>query len=150
MSETPRTYTIAEAAAVTGLTVKALRNRCDRGQLRFLVKGGVRRIPLVELRRAGILNDGQELELEDAPAGEARELVNRELLAELAKAHERIGELQALEERSSSTERELEDARRALEAERATADKETRRALDAERELERLRGRGLLSRLRNQ
>lgn len=141
-----RTYTIAEAVEVTGLTVKALRNRCDRGQLRFLTKGGVRRIPLTELRRAGLLlADGPgagELEPAAIDGGEARELVSRELLSELAAAHETIGTLRALEERSRGTEAELEVSRRL-----AAAELERRRELELE--LAELRRRSLLDRIRN-
>lgn len=138
-----RTYTIAEAAEATGATVKALRNRCDRGQLRFLVKNGVRRIPLSELRRAGLLEtDGAALEEPPADAEGARELVNRELLGELAAAHETIGTLRALTERSSSTERELEEALRNL----AASELERQRL---ELELVRRASRSWLERLRN-
>jgi hypothetical protein len=145
-----RVYTIAEAAEATGATVKAIRNRCDRGQLRFVLKNGVRKIPLSELRRAGLLEVDAELEATStADASEARELVSRELLAELAAAHETIGTLRALTERSSSTEADLEEARRS-----AAALERDRHELELERarlagELERLRSRPLLARLRN-
>jgi hypothetical protein len=48
------TYSISEAAEATNLTKKAMRNRVDRGQLRFVLRDGVRRIPRSELERAGL------------------------------------------------------------------------------------------------
>lgn len=147
-----RTLTIAEAAEATGISAKSIRNRCDRGQLRFLVKGGRRRIPLVELERAGLLNGaGEEFAILGDQDGEEtatlqRELVNRELLSELAQAHEQIGALRAIEERTGA-ERE----RIAAEAREARAEAERLEAELAERELElqALRSRGVLERLLN-
>ncbi|HYF25532.1 MAG TPA: hypothetical protein VD931_07330 [Baekduia sp.] len=46
---------VAEAAAATGLTPKALRRRMERGSLRSVLVDGRRRIPLAELVRAGLL-----------------------------------------------------------------------------------------------
>jgi excisionase family DNA binding protein len=57
-----RTYTIAEAADLTGLSRKAIARRVERGSLRSVVRNGRRRIPRSELARAGLL---------DGPAGEA-------------------------------------------------------------------------------
>jgi excisionase family DNA binding protein len=139
-----RVYTVAEAAELTGATVKAIRNRCDRGQLRTVKRGGIRLIPLTELQRAGLLEASVELEAIEATAeaGEARELVDHALLAELAKAHETIGTLRALTERSSSTEAELA-------AERRRREQLERELQEHELELERLRRRSLLERIRN-
>jgi len=53
-----RTYTIAEAAELTGLTRKALARRVERGSLQSLVRGGRRMIPHAELVRAGLIVDG--------------------------------------------------------------------------------------------
>jgi hypothetical protein len=53
-----RTYTIAEAAELTGLTRKALARRVERGSLQSLVRGGRRMIPHAELVRAGLISDG--------------------------------------------------------------------------------------------
>ena len=52
-----RTYTIAEAAELTGLTRKALARRVERGSLQSLVRGGRRMIPHAELVRAGLIVD---------------------------------------------------------------------------------------------
>ncbi len=48
------TLTITEAAEATGLSKKALRNRVDRGQIRAVLREGVRRIPRSELERIGL------------------------------------------------------------------------------------------------
>jgi excisionase family DNA binding protein len=50
-----RTYTIAEAAAATGLSRKAVARRVERGSLRSVVRGGRRLIPRSELTRAGLM-----------------------------------------------------------------------------------------------
>lgn len=59
-----RTYTISEAAELTGLTKKAIARRVERGSIHSLVRNGRRRIPRSELLRAGILLS----EVEDEPA----------------------------------------------------------------------------------
>jgi hypothetical protein len=51
-----RTYTLREAAELTGLSQKAIRSRADRGALRFNVVDGRRRVPASELIRAGLLD----------------------------------------------------------------------------------------------
>jgi excisionase family DNA binding protein len=53
-----RTYTITEAAEITGLSRKAVARRIERGSLRSVVRNGRRRIPRSELVRAGLLEDG--------------------------------------------------------------------------------------------
>ena len=56
-----RTYTIAEAADLSGISRKALARRIERGSLRSVVRNGRRLIPRSELIRAGLLDDeGQE------------------------------------------------------------------------------------------
>jgi hypothetical protein len=52
-----RTYTISEAAQLTGLSQKALARRIERGSLQCVVRDGRRRIPVAELVRVGLLND---------------------------------------------------------------------------------------------
>lgn len=52
-----KTYTISEAAELTGLSRKALARRVERGSLRCVVRDGRRRIPVAELVRAGLLED---------------------------------------------------------------------------------------------
>jgi excisionase family DNA binding protein len=55
-----RTYTISEAAELTGLSRKAISRRIERGSLRSLVRNGRRRIPRSELVRAGLLLEDAE------------------------------------------------------------------------------------------
>jgi excisionase family DNA binding protein len=50
-----RTYTISEAAELTGLTRKAVTRRVERGSLRSVVRRGRRLIPRSELVRAGLI-----------------------------------------------------------------------------------------------
>lgn len=52
-----RTMSVAEAAALTGLSKIALQRRIDRGTIRAVVRDGRRRVPVSELRRAGLIDD---------------------------------------------------------------------------------------------
>jgi excisionase family DNA binding protein len=63
-----RTYTITEAAEVTGLSRKAIARRVERGSLRSVVRNGRRRVPRSELVRAGLLEEGQQQPRSDDPA----------------------------------------------------------------------------------
>jgi hypothetical protein len=71
-----RTYTVSEAADLTGLSRKALARRIERGSLRCVVRDGRRRIPLAELVRAGLVEDeehaGEEFDPRFLLPGEAR------------------------------------------------------------------------------
>jgi excisionase family DNA binding protein len=55
-----RTYTITEAAELTGISRKAIARRVERGSLRSVVRNGRRRIPRSELVRAGLLGEDGE------------------------------------------------------------------------------------------
>lgn len=55
-----RTYTISEAAELTGVSRKAIARRVERGSLRSVVRNGRRRIPRSELVRAGLLEEGRQ------------------------------------------------------------------------------------------
>jgi excisionase family DNA binding protein len=83
------TLTLSEAAERCGVSVAALRRRADRGTLRTLKRGGVRRVPRVELERAGLSVD--------APASPA-ELV-RELAETIRRQERELAALRALPER---------------------------------------------------
>jgi hypothetical protein len=50
-----RSYTVREAAEVCGLSYQAMRTRVDRGQLQVIKRDGSRRIPQIELEKAGLL-----------------------------------------------------------------------------------------------
>lgn len=56
-----KTYTVSEAADLTGLSRKALARRIERGSLRCVVRDGRRRIPLAELVRAGLVEDEEQV-----------------------------------------------------------------------------------------
>jgi excisionase family DNA binding protein len=60
-----RTYTISEAAELTGLTKKAIARRVERGSIHSLVRNGRRRIPRSELLRTGLLLSEDEVEPEE-------------------------------------------------------------------------------------
>jgi excisionase family DNA binding protein len=60
-----RTYTISEAADLTGLTRKAVARRIERGSLRSVVRNGRRRIPRSELVRAGLLDELDSAHIEE-------------------------------------------------------------------------------------
>ena len=55
-----RTYTIAEASELTGLSRKAVARRIERGSLQSLVRGGRRVVPHAELVRAGLVAEDGE------------------------------------------------------------------------------------------
>lgn len=63
-----RTYTITEAAELTGVSRKAIARRVERGSLRSVVRNGRRRIPRSELVRAGLLDEGDGRSPRSAPA----------------------------------------------------------------------------------
>jgi excisionase family DNA binding protein len=63
-----RTYTITEAAELTGVSRKAIARRVERGSLRSVVRNGRRRIPRSELVRAGLLEDGSQRAPWNGPA----------------------------------------------------------------------------------
>lgn len=64
-----RTYTISEAAELTGLSRKALARRVERGSLRCVVRDGRRRIPVAELVRVGLLEDDESMDNEEFDPG---------------------------------------------------------------------------------
>lgn len=66
-----RTYSIPEVAALTGLTVDAVRGRVKRGSLASIVKDGRRRIPHAELVRAGLLAPEPQNSAADVQAGDS-------------------------------------------------------------------------------
>jgi hypothetical protein len=62
-----RTYTVSEAAELTGLSRKAVARRIERVSLRCEVRDGRRRIPLAELVRAGLVEDEEHVDEEFDP-----------------------------------------------------------------------------------
>ena len=63
-----RTYTITEAADLTGMSRKAISRRVERGSLRSVVRNGRRRIPRSELVRNGLLEDTEKRPPADGPS----------------------------------------------------------------------------------
>ena len=119
------TYTFSEAAEATGLTKKALRNRVYRGQIRSVLRDGVRRIPRSELERVGLaLDEGETLdeaqERHETAGGVARKSgVMSELLDRLERQAGELGELRALTRQAESLQAERAEFERALYEERA-------------------------------
>lgn len=138
------TYTISEAARLSGLSQKSIRNRVDRGQLRAVKRDGLRRIPRSEMRRAGLLRGSEEA---SEPAAEsdtvelrmATEPLLGQLLDRLERQAERLGEYRALSRHAES----LRDERNQLQAavREALADASRAEARAAQAEAERVRAR---------
>ena len=118
--------TIAEAAEVIGLTKKALRNRVDRGQIRSVMRDGMRHIPRSELERIGLLGQQDEAADEAAEAGKmgierqgasSLEAVIDGLHDRLEQQAAELGRLRLLTEQADSLKvAALETERRAREA----------------------------------
>ena len=128
------TYTISEAAELTGLTDKSVRNRVDRGQLRVVKRDGLRRIPRSELKRAGLIRSEPEAPNGVEPASEplgSPALVSQ-LLDRLERQASQLGELRALTSQAES----LQDQRARLEAALENAHADARRAHARVAELE--------------
>ncbi len=107
------TYTLREAAELTGLNLQALRSRVDRGQIRAVKpgRGKARRIPRSELEAVG-------LSVEAKPATTSQ--VVSDLLARL---EEQAGELASL--------RQLEAVAGSLSAQ-VEAEKQSRELVELE------------------
>jgi excisionase family DNA binding protein len=120
-----RTYTIREAAELTGLSQKAIARRVERGSLRSLVRGGRRLIPRAELVRTELVpaeGDGGESEpIELLPHRESALAVDesafaplvRELLNRLERQAGEIAHYRVLTAQAESLrlERELAELR---------------------------------------
>ncbi len=95
------TYTLREAADLTGIGYEALRTRVDRGQIHALRpgRGRARRVPREALEAAG-------LRVEEKPASTAK-LVS-ELLAKLEAQAAELASLRQLEQRAGSLVAQVE------------------------------------------
>jgi excisionase family DNA binding protein len=90
-----RIVSIAEAARITGLPKDAIRRRVERGELRAIRRGGLRRISVDELAERGLL--------ELASGGDSGDLLDR-----LERQSEEIGRLRfelAVAQRRAEVER---------------------------------------------
>ena len=131
------TYTISEAAELTGLTEKSVRNRVDRGQLRVVKREGLRRIPRSELKRAGLIREEDPAEGQRAEGGGTKEAaVVGELLDRLERQANQLGELRALTRQAESLRQEHDELAAALENAREEARQARMRVVELEAHLE--------------
>jgi hypothetical protein len=108
-----RLLTVAEAAAVTGLTRKVITGRMDRGTLRVVKDdSGTRRVPRAELQRAGLLDQSHPAESVTESRGEL--VIWRDLYERERQEHE--------DTRDQLTDRADEERRRGDQAEAAAAE----------------------------
>lgn len=123
------TYTLREAAELTGTSQEALRKRVDRGTIQSVKRNGVRRIPRSELERAGLRIGG--------PADATD--VTRELVERIAAQESELARLRALPERVEEYRRQIDtEAQARQEAEgRAQAEAAAREEAERGREDER-------------
>ncbi len=116
------TYTTAEAARLTGSSVRALRKRIERGTLRAARGGGGWRIPRSELERAGLQvgapAEAKELvaELAETIRRQERELASLRALPARVEQHRHTlavldGERQAAEHRAAESQAEAQALR---------------------------------------
>jgi excisionase family DNA binding protein len=129
-----RTYTTQEAAELTGSSVRALRKRIERGQLRAVQHGRYWRIPHAELERLELIGPegtarGQETEGTDGP-----NVMLAALERERAERQRLIQELARLRPLPEQIERVTEDLYRER-AERQAAEAKAAEALSAAAEL---------------
>ncbi|MDQ3971073.1 MAG: helix-turn-helix domain-containing protein [Thermoproteota archaeon] len=133
------TLTIAEAAEATGLTKKAIRNRVDRGQLRAVLRDGVRRIPRSELDRAGLdadsleAGDGADIRQGAASRQPKETSAWAELLDRLERQAGELAELRVLTREAESLREDRERLEGAFHEARARAS-ELEAKLDVERQ----------------
>jgi hypothetical protein len=100
--------TIRDASRATGLSVKAIRRRVERGTLPAQLVDGVRRVPMAELLRAGLMvtqADGPRPGASGGGGGDLAALTRR-----VAALEARVAELEA----EHPAETEAETAPRAL------------------------------------
>jgi excisionase family DNA binding protein len=131
----PTTVTISEAAALTGLSKTAVRRRVERGSLPAVVRDGVRRIPLSELERQGLLSasDAAPRPPNDEPPQAAPAPGHPawgELLDRLVAQERELAEHRRLAAQAESLGAQVEVERRAREAAEAALH-ETRARLQA-------------------
>lgn len=87
--------TIREAAQATGLSVKALRRRLERGSLASVLTDGRRRIPVAELLAAGLLVTDPSARPTQASAPSPARGDETALLDRLERQARELGELTA-------------------------------------------------------
>ena len=118
-----RTLTIREASDATGLTVRALRSRCDRGSLRFVVRDGLRRIPYSELLRTGLAEagNGASAQQEQPRSTSSEAASTSDVILEMAKRlelqGEQIGAMRQLTQQAETISQQERDRADELEGE---------------------------------
>ncbi len=133
------TYTLREAAGLTGTSQEALRKRVDRGTIRSVKRAGVRRIPRSELERAGLRigepADANDIvrELTEKIDAQAQELARLRALPERVEEYRRQADVEAKARQEAEALARVEsDGREAAERERE-AEREARVRVEAER-----------------
>jgi len=104
------TYSLREAAELCDTTLKAMRNRADRGGLQTVLLDGERRVPHSELERAGLLPDAELHQLRGQVDKLTRELAaQRQLVVSVERDREaerqahQLTEQALLQQRASAT-----------------------------------------------
>ncbi len=120
------TYTLREAADLCNTTVKALRNRADRGSLQTVLRDGERLVPHAELERAGLLPDAELKDLRrrvelltDELATYRQLVVSTERQAEAEREAREQLEVALFERQAAATQAEATAAAAAAAAARA-------------------------------
>jgi len=97
-----RTLTIREASDATGLSVRAIRSRVDRGTLPAVLHAGLRRIPYSELLRLDLVEAGNGASMrQEQPRSTSTEAAStNDVIIELTKRIEiqagELGEMRAI------------------------------------------------------
>jgi excisionase family DNA binding protein len=129
-----RTYTTQEAAELTGSSVRALRKRIERGQLRAVQHGRYWRIPHTELERAGMIDPEGTTRGQDPEGTAGPDVVLAALERERAERERLTQELARLRPLPEQIERITEDLHRER-AERMAAEAQASEALSIAEEL---------------
>jgi len=123
------TYTLREAADLCNTTVKALRNRADRGSLQTVLRDGERLVPHAELERAGLLPDAELKDLRrrvelltDELATYRQLVVSTERQAEAEREAREQLEVALFERQAAATQAEATAAAAAARAEEKAAE----------------------------
>lgn len=123
MGAAPRTLTVKEVAEATGLTVKAVRGRIERGTLPAVVRGGLRRVPYSELVRVGLVGAPGGAEKKQVPRrGTPSEAPQQpgllvELVGRLEAQAEELGRLKSITAAAETTAGQERERSRRLEDE---------------------------------
>lgn len=136
-----RTYTLQEIEDLTGVTVKALRGRIDRGNLQAVRKDGRVLVPRAELIRVGLLDaEGEPIRGERGevtPRGPAGPVDLTPLIERLLAQERELAEVRRIAAQAESLadgeRRSREEVERALHEARAEAREAEARASDGER-----------------